>query len=312
HYADHYGVEIAPERVVVTAGSSAALLLVLALIVNRDERILLADPGYPCSRHFVRVLEGAPTVIPVGPETRYQLTADMVERHWTSDTRGVLVATPSNPTGTTVPRDEMRRIERVVERLGGRLIVDEIYLGLTYGEPPHSALGLTDEAFVISSFSKYFSMTGWRLGWMLVPPDLRRSVECLAQNFYISPPALSQLAAVPAFGCRVELDAHVARYRANRDTLARALSVAGLTRFAPAEGAFYLYVDISELTGDSEAWCRRLLAETDVAITPGLDFDPLGGGGWVRISFAGATLDIAEAARRLTAWLPRRGDIGGR
>ena len=150
-------------------------------------------------------------------------------------------------------------------------------------------------------------MTGWRLGWMLVPPDLARSVECLAQNFYISPPALSQLAAVAAFGCRTELDGHVARYRTNRDLLIQALRAAGLTRFAPADGAFYLYVDVSELTRDSEEFCRRLLTDTGVAITPGLDFDPIRGGGWVRLSFAGPTEDIAEAGRRLTAWLVCRG-----
>ena len=150
-------------------------------------------------------------------------------------------------------------------------------------------------------------MTGWRLGWMLVPPDLSRSIECLAQNFYISPPALSQLAAIAAFDCRAELDGHVARYRANRDLLIEALRHAGLTRFAPAEGAFYLYVDVSRLTADSGELCRRLLAETSVAITPGLDFDPIGGGGWVRLSFAGSSEDIAEAARRLQEWLERAG-----
>jgi aspartate/methionine/tyrosine aminotransferase len=163
------------------------------------------------------------------------------------------------------------------------------------------------EAIVVNSFSKYYSMTGWRLGWMLVPADLARSVECLAQNFYISPPALSQLAAIPAFECRAELDGHVARYRYNRDLLIGALDVAGLTRYAPADGAFYLYVDIADLTRDSEELCRRLLAETRVAITPGLDFDPIRGGNWVRLSFAGSTGDIAEAARRLADWLRRGG-----
>ncbi len=160
------------------------------------------------------------------------------------------------------------------------------------------------EAVVVNSFSKYYSMTGWRLGWMLAPPDLARSVECLAQNFYISPPALSQLAALPVFGCRAELDGHVARYRANRDLLIGTLSAAGLSRFAPAEGAFYLYADISRLSRDSVDFCRRLLAETGVAITPGLDFDPVHGGGWVRLSFAGASAEVADAARRLAEWLP--------
>jgi aspartate/methionine/tyrosine aminotransferase len=185
------------------------------------------------------------------------------------------------------------------------LVSDEIYHGITYETAATTARAHGREAIIINSFSKYYSMTGWRLGWMLVPPDLARSVECLAQNFYISPPALSQIAALPVFGCRGELDGHVARYRANRDLLIRTLSTAGLTRFAPAEGAFYLYVDISDLTRDSEDFCRRLLAETGVAVTPGLDFDPIGGGGWVRFSFAGLTQDVAEAARRLQAWLLR-------
>jgi aspartate/methionine/tyrosine aminotransferase len=188
---------------------------------------------------------------------------------------------------------------------GIRLISDEIYHGITYETPAATARAHGREPVIVNSFSKYYCMTGWRLGWMLVPPDLARSVECLAQNFYISPPALSQFAALPVFGCRAELDSHVARYRVNRDLLIRALSTAGLTRFAPAEGAFYLYVDISSLTRDSEELCRRLLIETGVAVTPGLDFDPVDGGGWVRFSFAGSTDDIAEAARRLADWLPQ-------
>ncbi|HYZ40215.1 MAG TPA: aminotransferase class I/II-fold pyridoxal phosphate-dependent enzyme, partial [Stellaceae bacterium] len=179
------------------------------------------------------------------------------------------------------------------------------YHGITYESAAETARVFGQEAVIVNSFSKYYSMTGWRLGWMLVPPDLARSVECLAQNFYISPPALSQLAALPVFGCCAELDSHVARYRANRDLLIRTLSAAGLTRFAPADGAFYLYVDISSLTRDSEGFCRRLLAETGVAVTPGRDFDPIHGGGWVRFSFAGSTEDVAEAGRRLMEWLPR-------
>src|SRR5437764_1285271 len=183
--------------------------------------------------------------------------------------------------------------------------------GITYEETPQTAraFGPPDQgdAIVVNSFSKYYSMTGWRLGWMVVPPDLKRSVECLAQNFYISPPALSQLAALPVFGCRAELDGHVARYRANRDRLIETMRQAGLTRFAPAEGAFYLYVDVSDLTRDSVEFCRRLLAETGVAVTPGRDFDPLHGDAWIRLSFAGLTEDIAEASRRLSLWLPQVG-----
>ena len=184
---------------------------------------------------------------------------------------------------------DLARLAGWCRERGIRLISDEIYHGIIYEAPAATVRAYGREAVVINSFSKYYSMTGWRLGWMLAPPDLARSVECLGQNFYISPPALSQLAAIPVFGCRAELDGHVARYRANRDLLIASLSAAGLTRFAPAEGAFYLYVDISELSRDSADFCRRLLSETGVAITPGLDFDPLSGGGWVRLSFAGAT-----------------------
>jgi len=305
HYADHYGVEIAPERVIVTAGSSAALLLVLALLVNRDERILLADPGYPCSRHFVRVLEGAPTAIPVGPETRYQLTADLVERHWTSDTRGVLVATPSNPTGTTVPEDEMRRIERIVERLGGRLIVDEIYLGLTYGEPPHSALELTDDAFVISSFSKYFSMTGWRLGWTVAPERHVRDLEKLAQNLYISPATPSQRAALACFEpATVEIVERRRReYEARRDFLVPALRALGFGIPVLPTGGFFVYADCSRFAGDSEQFCRDVLQAVGVAITPGIDFGAHRAKQHVRIAYTIHQRKLEDGIERLRVFL---------
>jgi aspartate/methionine/tyrosine aminotransferase len=186
------------------------------------------------------------------------------------------------------------------------LCADEIYHGITYETAPQTARAFGREQIVINSFSKYYSMTGWRLGWMVVPPDLARSVECLAQNFYISPPALSQLAALPVFGCQAELDGHVARYRANRDRLIATLREAGVIRFAPAEGAFYLYADVSALTQDSQAFCRQLLGETGVAVTPGRDFDPIHGDDWIRFSFAGSTADIAEACSRLTVWLAKQ------
>jgi aspartate/methionine/tyrosine aminotransferase len=199
---------------------------------------------------------------------------------------------------------ELARLADYCRERGIRLVSDEIYHGIVYDGAAETARAFGREAIIVNSFSKYYSMTGWRLGWMLVPPDLARSVECLAQNFYISPPALSQRAAVAAFDCRSELDGHVARYRANRDLLITTLKQAGLTRFAPAEGAFYLYVDVSSLTRDSEAFCRKILAETGVATTPGLDFDPIHGGDWVRLSFAGSSEDITEATALLADWLP--------
>ena len=265
----------------------------------------LAVPGYPAYRNILKALDIEPVLIRVGENAHYQPNPELLADLGALD--GLIIASPANPTGTMIAAAELERLAGYCHDWGIRLVSDEIYHGITYETAAATARAFGQEAIVVNSFSKYYSMTGWRLGWMLVPPELARSVECLAQNFYISPPALSQLAALPVFGCRAELDDHVARYRVNRDLLIRILSAAGLTRFAPAEGAFYLYVDISSLTRDSEDFCRRLLAETGVAMTPGRDFDPIGGSDWVRISFAGPTEDIAEASRRLAGWLPRMG-----
>ncbi len=245
-----------------------------------------------------------PVLIEVGANAHYQPNPDLLAE--VGDLAGLIVASPANPTGTMIPPDDLARLCAWCREHSVRLVSDEIYHGITYEHPAQTARAFGVEAIVVNSFSKYYSMTGWRLGWMLVPPYLARSVECLAQNFYISPPALSQLAALPVFECRAELDTHVARYRANRDRLIEILQRAGLTRFAPAEGAFYLYVDVSALTHDSEAFCRRMLAETGVATTPGRDFDPIHGNDRVRFSFAGSTEDITEAARRLSQWLKYR------
>src|SRR4029077_5463139 len=200
------------------------------------------------------------------------------------DLAGLIVASPANPTGTMIAPAELQRLCEYCRERGIRLVSDEIYHGIVYEGAAQTARAFGREAIVVNSFSKYYSMTGWRLGWMLVPPDLARSVECLAQNFYISPPSLSQLAGVAAFDCRAELDGHVARYRANRDLLIATLKQAGLTRFAPADGAFYLYIDVSSLTRDREPFCRQMLAEIGVATTPGRDFDPIHGDDWLRIS----------------------------
>ena len=305
HYQAQYGVAVDPAEVVITTGSSAAFLLAFLAAFEPGDRVGLAVPGYPAYRNILTALDLEPVLIQVGENAHYQPTAELLAD--APQLAGLVVASPANPTGTMIAAADLAHLTDYCRKHGIRLVSDEIYHGIAYEAPAMTARAFGREAIVVNSFSKYYSMTGWRLGWMLVPPDLARSVECLAQNFYISPPALSQLAAIPALGCRAELDAHVARYRANRDLLIRTLSAAGLSRFAPAEGAFYLYVDISNLTRDSDKFCRRLLAETGVAVTPGLDFDPIDGGGWVRISFAGSTEEVAEAARRLAAWLPRAG-----
>ena len=307
HYADHYGVAVAPERIVVTAGSSAALLLVMALLVDRDQQILLADPGYPCNRHFVRVLEGTPVGIPVGPESGYQLTAALIERHWTPATRGVLIASPSNPTGTVVPRDEMRRIAATVAARGGDLIVDEIYLGLTYGERPRSVLDFADDAFVVSSFSKYFNMTGWRLGWLVAPERHVRDLEKLAQNLYISPAAPSQRAALACFepATLAILEERRRAFEARRDFLVPALRELGFGVPVLPTGGFFVYADCSAFAGDCTAFCREARAGCGVAITPGVDFGQHRAAQHVRFAYTVGQEKLEDGVARLAQWLRR-------
>ncbi|MGD9616308.1 MAG: pyridoxal phosphate-dependent aminotransferase [Alphaproteobacteria bacterium] len=309
HYGEQYGVAVEPGEVVVTTGSSAAFQLTFIAAFEPGDRVALATPGYPAYRNILSALGLEPVLIEVGPNANYQPNPELLESciKRAGDIAGLIVTSPANPTGTMIPAPELALLAQWCRERGIRLISDEIYHGITYESAGQTARAYGSEIVVVNSFSKYYSMTGWRLGWMLVPHDLARSVECLAQNFYVSPPTLSQLAAPAAFGCRDELDLHVARYRTNRDLLIAMLNEVGLTRFAPAEGAFYLYVDVSALTRDSREFCRRMLDETGVATTPGRDFDPLHGDDWVRLSFAGPTADIAEAASRLKAWLPRAG-----
>jgi len=307
HYATHYGVTVAPERVVVTAGSSAALLLVMALLVNRDDRILLADPGYPCTRHFVRVLEGDPYGIPVDATTGYQLTAELVLRHWTPQTRGALVASPSNPTGTMVTRAEMARIADVVRRMRGTLIVDEIYLGLSYDEMPVSALAVDDDAFIVSSFSKYFNMTGWRLGWIVAPERHVRDLEKLAQNLYISPPTPSQRAALACFEPETLalVEARRQAFRARRDYLVPALRALGFGVPVMPGGGFFVYADVTRFADDSERFCRDVLVGAGVALTPGVDFGRHRPEAHVRFSYTVSQEKLEEGVARLATYLRR-------
>ena len=301
HYRKSYGVALDPSRVVVTTGSSGAFLLAFLAAFEPGDRVALAAPAYPAYRNILTALDLVPVELAAGPEHRYQATIDLL-RAQGQGIDGLIVASPANPTGTMLAPEELAAIVRYCRDRGIRLISDEIYHGIVYSVTATTALSSGDEAFVVNSFSKYFSMTGWRLGWMVAPLDMLRPIECLAQNLFISPPALSQHAALAAFGCQDELDANVARYARNRALLLDELPKAGFSRFAPADGAFYLYADVAHLTNDSPEFCRRMLREIGVACTPGTDFDRQRGNATVRLSFAGATDTMAEAARRLKAW----------
>jgi aspartate/methionine/tyrosine aminotransferase len=302
HYRRDYGLEIDPSRVVVTTGSSGAFMLGFLSAFEPGDRVALAAPGYPAYRNILLALDLRPVDLPVGPETRFHPTPELLDA-LDEPVEGLIVASPANPTGSMLSPADLAGLVAHCRDRGIRLVSDEIYHGIVYDGVAATAAAFSDSAIVINSFSKYFSMTGWRLGWMVLPPDLLRAVECLAQNLFISAPTLPQLAALAVFDCKAQLDANVARYRRNRDLLLAELPKAGLQRFAPPDGAFYLYADVANLTNDSEAFCRRLLAETGVALTPGTDFDSGRGHRSLRISFAGSTEDTAEAARRLIGWL---------
>lgn len=304
YYRDTHGIDIDPARIVATTGSSGGFMLAFLSAFDSGDRVALAEPGYPAYRNILMSLGIEAVGIPTTAEERYQPTPAALDRI-DGSVDGLIVASPANPTGTMLSNDDMSALTTYCADRGIRLISDEIYHGITYSMPGTTALAHTGDAFVINSFSKYYSMTGWRVGWMVVPEDVHRSVECLAQNIFISVPALSQIAAVAAFDCTEELDGNVARYARNRELLLRELPTAGLDKLAPADGAFYIYADVGHLTNDSEALCRQLLAETGIAIAPGTDFDRERGRRTVRLSFAGDTDTMAEAARRLQAWTAR-------
>ncbi len=305
HYQTMYGVEIAPERVVVTTGSSGGFVLAFLAAFDVGDRVALADPSYPAYRNILLALGVEPVCLPSGPETRFQPTVELLEAAG-GKLDGLIVASPSNPSGTMLGEDELSALVDYCRARDIRLISDEIYHGVTYTMPSTTALRFTDQAVVINSFSKYFSMTGWRIGWMVLPDDLDRSVECLKQNLFISAPTLSQHAAAAAFDCTEELDDNVAAYAANRALLLEELPKVGFERLAPADGAFYIYADVSNLTNDSEAFCRRMLMEAGVATAPGNDFDTGRGRGYLRISFAGPMEDMEKAISRLADWkIPR-------
>lgn len=303
HYSDWYGCDLDYRRVMVTTGSSAGFLLSFLAAFEPGDRVALAAPGYPAYRNILAALGIEPVLLPSEAEHRFQPTPELLER-LPAPPDGLILASPSNPAGTMVGQAELQALVDYCAAAGIRLISDEIYHGICFAQPGITALSLSEDAVIINSFSKYFSMTGWRLGWMVLPEDLVRPIECLAQNLFISAPSLSQIAGEAAFDCAAQLNGYVDAYARNRALLLKELPKAGLDRLAPADGAFYIYADVSALTDDSEALCRRMLAEIGVAATPGTDFDPARGNRFLRFSFAGREAEMAEAARRLQAWLP--------
>jgi aspartate/methionine/tyrosine aminotransferase len=306
YYRDYYGADVPMERIAVTTGSSGAFLVTFLAAFDPGDKVAILRPGYPCYRNILGALDIEVIDIPVGPDTRFQPTLEALDRAGGGNLDGLLIASPANPTGTMLHDDELTGLLDYCRSRGIRYISDEIYHGITYGGPAKTVAALDAGAIVINSFSKYFSMTGWRLGWAVLPEDMVRPVERLTQNLFISPPTLAQYAAVAAFDCREELDANVARYARNRELLLEALPKAGFDRLTPAEGAFYIYADVTRLTNDAASFCAEMLRETGVAATPGNDFDPVDGSSYVRFSFAGATEDMREAASRLQTWLAAR------
>ena len=301
-YRRWYGVDLDPARVVVTSGSSGAFLLAFAALFDSGDRVAMGVPGYPSYRQILRAMSLVPVDIPTRPEDRYQpRPADLPD-----GAHGLILASPGNPSGTVLSLHELRALTEAAAARGISVVSDEIYHGLSYGERCHSALEVTDEVLVINSFSKYFSMTGWRVGWMVVPPDLLRTVERLAQNMFICPPHASQIAALAALDCIPEAEANRAVYAENRRLMLEGLPRAGFDRIAPPEGAFYVYADVGALTDDSRGLAARILDEAGVAVTPGLDFDPVRGARTLRFSYARATADIVEGLSRLQRFMAAR------
>jgi len=306
HHRRVHGLDVTPDDVVVTTGSSGGFLLAFLAAFEPGDRVAIARPGYPCYRNVLTALGCEVVELATGPESRFQPTVDMLDG-LDRPVQGLVLASPANPTGTMLVPSELAALARWCEERGVRLVSDEIYHGIEYASPMQhaSAWETSRDAVVFNSFSKYFSMTGWRIGWMLVPEQLRRPVDVLTGNFTICPPVLSQHAAVAAFtdASYAECDGHVARYAANRRVLLDGLPRLGIDRLAPADGAFYVYADVGHLTDDTMTWCHRLLAETGIATAPGIDFDTAVGNRFVRLSFAGATADMAAALDRLAGWL---------
>jgi aspartate/methionine/tyrosine aminotransferase len=309
-YLRRYGLCIDPERVLITPGGSGALLLTSSLLVDPGKHWLLADPGYPCNRHFLRLIEGAAKLVPVGPEDRYQLSAQSVAQHYDQNSVGALVASPANPTGTVLSREDLGGLAAALKQRGGHLVVDEIYHGLTYGMDAASVLEVDDDAFVLNSFSKYFGMTGWRLGWLIAPSEAVPELEKLAQNLYISASSMAQHAALACFEpATLEiLEERRAEFRRRRDFLLPALRSLGFGIEVEPEGAFYLYADISSFGGEAAAFCKHFIETEYVAFTPGIDFGRYRAVSHVRFAYTQSLPRLEEAveriARGLLSWQP--------
>ncbi len=304
-YRRRHGIDVATERIVVTTGASGSCVLGFLALFDVGDRVAVLEPGYPCYRNDLLALGVDVVTATVGHETRFRPTVEQLDELGPID--GMIVASPSNPTGTVLPDDDLSAIVAWADRNDVRLVVDEIYHGITYGDPIPTALGHSERVTVINSFSKYFSMTGWRVGWVVAPPPIAAAIERLAQSLTIAPPTISQVAAIAAFDCVEELEANVARYRRNRDIVLAGLEAAGLDRMAPADGAFYAWVDVSELGLDSQELCRLWLDHLGVAATPGIDFDSRHGGDFVRFSYAGSADELSEAMSRLGQWVAAPG-----
>ncbi|KRG53434.1 pyridoxal phosphate-dependent aminotransferase [Stenotrophomonas maltophilia] len=306
-YRSHYGLDIDPERILVTPGGSGALLLASSLLVDPGRHWLLADPGYPCNRHFLRLVEGGAQLVPVGPDTAYQLNPSLVQQHWNADSVGALVASPANPTGTVLSADELAALSKTLHARGGHLVVDEIYHGLTYGLDAPSVLQVDDSAFVLNSFSKYFGMTGWRLGWLVAPPAAVPDLEKLAQNLYISASSIAQHAALACFSeaSMAIFEQRREAFRQRRDFLLPALRELGFRIEIEPQGAFYLYADVSAFTDDAQAFCAHFLETEHVAFTPGLDFGFHRANQHVRLAYTQEVPRLQEAVARIARGLKR-------
>lgn len=304
HYAEYYGLPLEPDRIAITAGASAAFVLSFLAAFDAGDRVAFAEPGYPAYRNILEALGVETVPIATDLETAFQPTAAHLQE-LAQPIDGLVIASPANPTGSMLRTDALAELVRYCRDHGIRLIADEIYHGITFDEPAETTLHFTDDAVVINSFSKYYCMTGWRIGWAVLPSDLVATFNRLSANLYIAPSTIAQQAALGALTARDELQSRIRIYHANRDLLLETLQEVGIERIAPAEGAFYLYVDVSEFTDDSVMFCRQVLDEIGVAMTPGMDFDQRRGHHYVRLSFAGAPAMIEAAAGRLRAWFER-------